>query len=571
MVISIYERGRLVPVETTTKMDEWTYYNLVFNETTEKFDSHLKIRFFKLMTPSTSKGNIRGGANFKEGVVAYYDGNSIKLYPVDEGVSELNAGAYIQEPTKIILHDSSKYIKVFEFDFNQNRWIETAKTYFDAITPDEFKKISDDTYLLKDTVTTSRAYLVKYSNGTINVSDKWIPTNGEATCCDATVDTNTDYADVYYGTYGDITQWGNLKVRLHLPDADDTTNSGVAGVYVYNGTIYIAASDGSALDIALVSLENQKDATVENEIDTEATNVNKVVLVPESENTFAAIVDDVIAVGNLFDENSNLKATNIAVKDITAIPNYVIGIDDDNLYKVNVSDLNNVATKLSDTTVSSLEKVAYVNGAIAVAGITTDSYVAVKFVNPNNIEESLSDWIKVGPYNTGDAIKLTAKGGYLYVDIGSNLYIVDASSVAEPQVLNATLSDIKAFSLFDNIGYGVTSDSKVAKISLENPAQPVVVNKVDLGNYTSETVTKANLYAYGNYVFLNDGSNRVEIYNFANVTNSTAEVKYMGDAEVSNNITSFFVKEINGKYYLISADGKFIHVLNLNPKEVKAQ
>ena len=27
-----------------------------------------------MLTPSTLKGNVRGGANFKEGVVAYYDG-----------------------------------------------------------------------------------------------------------------------------------------------------------------------------------------------------------------------------------------------------------------------------------------------------------------------------------------------------------------------------------------------------------------------------------------------------------------------------------------------------------------
>jgi hypothetical protein len=521
------------------------------------------ISTFDIIPGKNSYAYVAKGAD--KTVILYYDSdtNAINLYPVDKGVQTINAGAYVQEPTKVLVYDSTQKYKVYAFDFNNNKWVLQA-SLDSSVTPRTLKTIDTETYISD---TNTQEYLLKYQNNTLAISKYAIPSSVEFTkYIYATVDTATGLADVYYKTYNELDQWGVLKVRVHLPEA---INNGAASTFLYNNTLYtVAGGSTTGLDVALISIENEKDATPVNELEITDGTLQKVIYIPDSNGTFAAIDGNVLYKGNLFGSENDIKAANIGAIDITADSQYIYAVDNDYLYKLD-NELNNEATKVTDSVVSGLKKVAYVNNALAVIGITTDNNVAVKFYDPQNLQ-ALSDWLKITGYTSGEEIKPVVNGNYLYLDIGSNLYIVDASSATQPKLVNATLSNVKSFSVLGDIGYGMTTDGKIEKISLQNPANLTIVNSTSIGNYTSLSVSAAKLYAYGDYVFVTDNANpRVEIYNMANVTANATEAKYMGDADVKSPIANFIVKLINGKYYLISADGKYIHVLNLNPKEVK--
>jgi hypothetical protein len=196
------------------------------------------------LLPGRSNYFVVSGGEAKQTVVAYYDEDEgeIKLYPVGEAGKTFNAGAYVQEPTVVLVHDSINkgIFKVLAFNFDKNEWEEKASVKFDRTTPTSITKVNDSTYVASDGTDN---YLIKYSNDKLEVAEGRVPDPTTVEYPNSSfdprftlyVDTDSKYADIYYLTYNDLTQCGNLKVRVHLPNAKDSTNSGIAAATLYKG------------------------------------------------------------------------------------------------------------------------------------------------------------------------------------------------------------------------------------------------------------------------------------------------------------------------------------------------
>jgi hypothetical protein len=423
-----------------------------------------------------------------------------------------------------------------------------------------------------NTKTEKNDYLLYYANRTFKVSKKSIPSNDnvELKREDYIIDINNKQLNVYYKTYNDLEQWGNLKLQVKAIHA---ANGKSIDALILNNTLYALTLDDNGIDLVEIGLDNKKDAIVAHEINTEK--YNGIFVIPKT-GQFIAYDDNAIYSGKVFGSKDDINSVNLSVEDIA--------IDDNNIYVLtnegndyNIKKYNfqlqksDKEAKIENATVTNI---AYVNNSLA-AIATNDNKVLIKIFNPDTLEALNKDWVEVTTFTSVEPnIEVSTGNKAVYINVDGTLHIVDASNPQTPQVLNATVSNVEDFTVSGNLAYALNATAvnngnlEVEKFTL-NGATPTYVNTVDLDNYTTLNVKNAYLYAYGNYVFVNDNNNRVELYYLGDVTSNSTKVGYMGDADAPNGINSFVVKQINGTYYLITADGNYVHAIKLNPKEVK--
>ena len=503
--------------------------------------------------------------NAKNTVVVYYDSenNALKTYPVDKGVQTIHSAVYVNGYTQILVNDdyNGGQLKVLTFDADNQRW--TTEDSLDRDKPfSSLKKVDSTTFL---GAVGSKTYLIKYENKQIQVSTEDVPCPvnvGQQIC----VENKDKQEEIYYLTYDNIDQWGNLALQVKEDASNSTADVKTA---ILNDTIYTFTAGGTKLDLIQIGAENKEDAVGVNKY--EFNNDLKEVVVLPNKNLVAAVDDNGDVIIAPVEGKGAKTVSNLDVGRIATDGEFVYAITTDTLYKIDTDKaevVNGVGTKVTDNVFTDLKDIAVVNNAIAVVGVSTGGKLGVRFINPADTS-ALSDWITVCDYDSNKGIYLSVKGNYLIIDHNGEAYIVDVNDRTNPQLLNATINGVDKLSVFGNIGYGMTADNKIAKIDLSNITNATIVNNATIDNYTTLVLSNAKLYAYGDYVFANDGGQRVEIYNLAGVTNNSTTVKYMGDAEVDKTISSFTVKLVNGTYYLIVTDGNRLDILKLNPKEVQ--
>jgi hypothetical protein len=230
-----------------------------------------------------------------------------------------------------------------------------------------------------------------------------------------------------------------------------------------------------------------------------------------------------------------------------------------------------------------MDEVAFAGDYVVIAGHVDYelagsklSKAYIKILKASDLSD-VSDWIEVATDTgtTAAGAQKVARVGALYV-INSyvyarvtttsgtnNLVTLSVANPASPQI-TSSITGIGTLSVSAGGAYAndPANANTVKKISLANPANPSIVGVTDI----SEVGNGANqdLTAYGNYIFVTNGANRIEVIDLEDIDHP----RYAGDIVLPGSVTtinSISVNTMDSKTYLVAATNDGIYVVDLDP------
>ena len=457
-----------------------------------------------------------------------------------------------------------------------------------------------NTYILDaNSTTTNEEYWLFKKEGDAIVRSKYgIPKSAldidRVTTYNFGVDIQNGALSYYYANVNYLNQWGIDGIDVTLP-----VNATVASTNEIFGTewFYIGnnITAGNGANFIAISHKDDTDAYVISELftGTQAKNMTAVAVSGAAKEAFA------------IDEESNVYAidlSNPAQPSITGQgvigftpADAAISTDGKYLYVVGSNVVAKVDTtgnivksvqeKITITEGQSthtldvvLTNVAYAGDYIVIGGRvtytlsgSTISKALIRILKADDLTP-VSDWVTLATDASGGIAtisELYTLGKYVYAHYNTSqtndLVTISVQNPENPQVVS-TITGVTNLSITGS-GKAYAQDpsnlSLIKVISLSNPANPAITAVTDISELTPDT---SNLTGYGNYIFLDNGSNHISIVDLTDPKNPV----YAGDIWIPStygvtSINDISINTINGNTYLFVATDRGLLIFDLNP------
>ena len=250
-----------------------------------------------------------------------------------------------------------------------------------------------------------------------------------------------------------------------------------------------------------------------------------------------------------------------------------------------------------------LDGVTYAGDYIIIAGHvdytlsgSTVSKAVIRILKSDDLSP-VSDWITVatnsGANNLARINRIFAVGKYVYMEVltgtdvdGNNQLIQGIDNIATDDLITVAVDNpaspkkVSALTGIRNLvvtgsgrayAFDPNNLNVVKVISLANPANPAITAVVDISDLG--TGITGMLQAYGNYVFLTDGQNRIEIIDLTDpkAPQYVGDITFPNHTRIAGNITinNFSINSIDAKSYLSVGTNNGFYIFDLNPLNLK--